>query len=85
MNMACRCWSTESLAQALYKTVKIDQTIPLGLYLVIAELMAHVYRLRGSAQADVHGQQGRLARNLAVRRQPGWALRRGDAVLRNRG
>jgi flagellar biosynthetic protein FlhB len=37
----------KALAQALYKTVKIDQTIPLGLYLVIAELMAYVYRLKG--------------------------------------
>ena len=34
------------LAQALYKTVKIGQAIPLGLYLVVAELMAYVYRLR---------------------------------------
>jgi flagellar biosynthesis protein FlhB len=40
----------KSLAQALYKTVKVDQTIPLGLYLVIAELMAYVYRLKGIAK-----------------------------------
>ena len=37
----------KSLAQALYKTVKVDQAIPLALYLVIAELMAYVYRLKG--------------------------------------
>jgi FlhB-like protein len=37
----------KALAQALYKTVKVDQTIPLELYLVIAELMAYVYRLQG--------------------------------------
>jgi flagellar biosynthetic protein FlhB len=35
------------LAQVLFKTVKIDQAIPMGLYLVIAELMAYVYRLKG--------------------------------------
>ncbi|HWY87886.1 MAG TPA: EscU/YscU/HrcU family type III secretion system export apparatus switch protein, partial [Gemmataceae bacterium] len=40
----------KTLAQALYKTVKIDQAIPLGLYLVIAELMAYVYRLKGVVQ-----------------------------------
>jgi flagellar biosynthesis protein FlhB len=37
----------KSLAQALYKTVKLDQAIPFGLYVVIAELMAYVYRLKG--------------------------------------
>jgi flagellar biosynthetic protein FlhB len=34
------------LAQALFKTVKIGREIPLGLYLVVAELLAHVYRLK---------------------------------------
>ena len=38
----------KSLAQALYKTVKLDQPIPIGLYVVVAELMAYVYRLKGS-------------------------------------
>jgi flagellar biosynthetic protein FlhB len=37
----------KTLAQALYKAVKVDQTIPLNLYVVIAELMAYVYRLKG--------------------------------------
>ena len=37
----------KSLAQALFKTVKVDQDIPLGLYYVVAELMAYVYRLKG--------------------------------------
>ncbi len=41
-----------SLAQMLYKTVKVDQSIPLGLYVVIAELMAYVYRLKGDAGMD---------------------------------
>lgn len=36
------------LAQALFKIVKVDREIPLGLYLVVAELLAHVYRLKGS-------------------------------------
>lgn len=35
------------LAQALFKTVKVDREIPLALYLVVAELLAHVYRLKG--------------------------------------
>ncbi len=35
------------LAQALFKTVKVDREIPLGLYLLVAELLAHVYRLKG--------------------------------------
>jgi flagellar biosynthesis protein FlhB len=35
------------LAQALFKSVKIDQDIPLGLYFVVAELMAYVYQLKG--------------------------------------
>ena len=39
------------LAQALYKTVKIDQDIPLGLYYVVAELMAYVYQLKGGPPA----------------------------------
>ena len=39
----------KTLAQALYRTVKIDQDIPLGLYYVVAELMAHVYQLKGIA------------------------------------
>jgi flagellar biosynthesis protein FlhB len=34
------------LAQALYKMVKVDREIPMGLYLVVAELLAHVYRLK---------------------------------------
>jgi flagellar biosynthetic protein FlhB len=34
------------LAQALYKTVKVGREIPMGLYLVVAELLAHVYRLK---------------------------------------
>jgi flagellar biosynthetic protein FlhB len=35
------------LAQALYKAVKIGQEIPATLYLVVAEVLAYVYRLRG--------------------------------------
>ncbi len=37
----------KSLAQALFKTVKIDQDIPLGFYYIVAELMAYVYQLKG--------------------------------------
>jgi flagellar biosynthetic protein FlhB len=39
------------LAQVLYKTVKLEQTIPIELYMVIAELMAYVYRLKGGMRA----------------------------------
>lgn len=35
-----------SLAQALYKTVRLDQEIPPALYHVVAEVLAFVYRLR---------------------------------------
>lgn len=35
------------LAQALFKTVKVGREVPLGLYLVVAELLAYVYRLKG--------------------------------------
>jgi flagellar biosynthesis protein FlhB len=39
----------KSLAQALFKTVKIDQDIPLGFYYIVAELMAYVYQLKGGS------------------------------------
>jgi flagellar biosynthesis protein FlhB len=42
----------KSLAQVLFKTVKVDQAIPIGLYVVIAELMAYVYRLKGGDPAN---------------------------------
>lgn len=35
------------LAQALFKAVNVGQEIPAALYLVVAELLAQVYRLRG--------------------------------------
>jgi flagellar biosynthesis protein FlhB len=37
----------KSLAQALYKTVKVDADIPVALYLVVAELLAFVFRQKG--------------------------------------
>jgi len=37
------------LAQGLFKAVKVDREIPLGFYLVVAELLAHVYQLKGGA------------------------------------
>lgn len=43
------------LAQALYKIVKIDAEIPLSLYLVVAELLAHVYKLKGIPTGSVPG------------------------------
>lgn len=35
------------LAQSLYKTVEVDQEIPHNLYRAVAELLSHVFRLRG--------------------------------------
>lgn len=35
------------LARALYKTVEIDQFIPVELYRAVAEVLAYVYRLKG--------------------------------------
>jgi flagellar biosynthetic protein FlhB len=35
------------LARTLYKTVKVGQFIPRALYQAVAEVLAHVYRLRG--------------------------------------
>jgi flagellar biosynthetic protein FlhB len=36
------------VAQALFKTVKVGQQIPLALYQVVAEILAYVYKLRGN-------------------------------------
>lgn len=41
----------KSLAQALYRTVRLDKEVPMGLYLVVAELLAYVYRLKGGTPA----------------------------------
>jgi flagellar biosynthesis protein FlhB len=35
------------LARALFKSVKMDQEIPMTLYVAVAELLKHVYELRG--------------------------------------
>jgi flagellar biosynthetic protein FlhB len=35
------------LARALYKTVEVEQEIPPELYVAMAEVLAHVYSLRG--------------------------------------
>jgi len=35
------------LAQALYKTVEVDQFIPVELYRAVVEVLAYVYRLKG--------------------------------------
>jgi flagellar biosynthetic protein FlhB len=37
----------KSLAQTLFKTVRVDKEVPMGLFLVVAEVLAHVYRLKG--------------------------------------
>jgi flagellar biosynthetic protein FlhB len=43
------------LAQALYATVRVGQQIPAELYLVVAELLAYVYRLRPPTAARKAG------------------------------
>ncbi|MBI5757684.1 MAG: EscU/YscU/HrcU family type III secretion system export apparatus switch protein [Planctomycetales bacterium] len=37
------------VAQALYKSVKVGQEIPAGLYYAVSEVLAYIYRLRGTA------------------------------------
>ena len=39
------------LAQALFKTVGLDKEVPMGLYLVVAEVLAYVYRFKGGLPA----------------------------------
>ena len=41
------------LARAIYKTVDIDQEIPSILYVAMAEVLAHVYSLRGKLPQTV--------------------------------
>ena len=36
------------VARALYKAVKVGQEIPIALYVAVAEVLAYVYRLRGT-------------------------------------
>ena len=35
------------VAQALYKMVKVDAEVPFGLYVIVAELLAYVYKIKG--------------------------------------
>lgn len=39
------------VARALFKAVKVDRDIPFGLYFVVAEVLAHVYRLKNKNAA----------------------------------
>jgi flagellar biosynthesis protein FlhB len=41
----------KSLAQAIFRAVKLNQEIPLALYHAVAEVLAAVYRLRGAVPA----------------------------------
>ncbi len=40
-----------SLARSLYRTVEVGKTIPTSLYRAVAEVLAYIYRLRGTAAA----------------------------------
>jgi flagellar biosynthetic protein FlhB len=42
----------KTLARALFAQVKVNQEIPAGLYLVVAELLASVYRIMGVTPPD---------------------------------
>jgi flagellar biosynthetic protein FlhB len=44
-----------SLAQALFRTVKLNQDIPVGLYVAVAEVLAHIYRLRNPGATEPPG------------------------------
>jgi len=39
------------LAQALYKSVEVDDFIPVTLYRAVAEILAHIYRMKGQTAA----------------------------------
>jgi flagellar biosynthetic protein FlhB len=41
----------KTLAQALFRSVQVNQEIPAALYFAVAELLAYVYRLRGEQAA----------------------------------
>jgi flagellar biosynthetic protein FlhB len=43
------------VARMLYKTVKVDRDIPFGLYFIVAEVLAHVYRLKGIKGTNAAG------------------------------
>ncbi|KAB7627167.1 flagellar biosynthesis protein FlhB [Alkalilimnicola sp. S0819] len=40
------------LARALYRTTKLEQEIPAGLYLAVAQVLAYIYQLRGAVRAQ---------------------------------
>ena len=43
-------FSSPLLARALYFNTKLDQEIPAGLYLAVAQILAYIYQLRASRQ-----------------------------------
>jgi flagellar biosynthetic protein FlhB len=43
------------LAQALYRSVEVGQTIPAKLYVAVAELLAYLYRAQMRAQQTAAG------------------------------
>jgi len=43
-------YSAPLLARALYFTTRIDQEIPAGLYLAVAQILAYIYQLRSSLE-----------------------------------
>jgi flagellar biosynthetic protein FlhB len=49
------------LAQALYKSVEVGDSIPAKLYQAVAEILALVFR----AQAEVRGRSGERSRNAS--------------------
>ncbi len=53
------------LARALYKLVKVGRSIPVNLYKAVAEILAHVYRMRAKARGlgSVEPVNGRMKTN----------------------
>ena len=49
------------LAQALYRSVEVGQTIPAKLYAAVAEILAFIYRLQGRTHIPHPAAEGRTA------------------------
>jgi flagellar biosynthetic protein FlhB len=53
-----------ALARAIYYTTELDQEIPSGLYLAVAQVLAYVFQLRNHRKGK--GQKPTYPRNLTV-------------------
>ena len=53
------------LARALYFSTKINQDIPAGLYLAVAQVLAYVFQLRESVKS-VHTRKPKPPKDLPI-------------------